>query len=111
MKRRRGRPPVRRSGPFAAPSQSGDDLEARHLTVVLVNQHPGLWRRLFELTADDRVDWQFVLRKLEGETMKSQVEFALAHPVFDPAGQIVRGHYWRCGDDMSACLTVNIGME
>jgi hypothetical protein len=43
--------------------------------------------------------------------MISQVEFALAHPVFDPERQIVRGHYWRCGDDMSACLTVNIGMD
>jgi hypothetical protein len=45
-----------------------------------------------------------------GERMKSQVEFALAHPVFDPEMQIVVGHYWRCGDDTSACLTVNIGM-
>jgi hypothetical protein len=43
--------------------------------------------------------------------MKSQVEFALAHPVFDPVRQIVRGHYWRSSADVSACLTVNIGME
>jgi hypothetical protein len=43
--------------------------------------------------------------------VRSQVEFALAHPVFDPERQIVRGHYWRAGDFVSACLTVNIGME
>ena len=43
--------------------------------------------------------------------MRSQVEFALAHPVFDPVTQIVAGHYWRCDRDASACLTVNIGME
>jgi hypothetical protein len=43
--------------------------------------------------------------------MKSQAEFALAHPVFDPATQIITGHYWRADRDVSACLTVNIGME
>ena len=43
--------------------------------------------------------------------MKSQVEFALAHPVFDPERQIVAGHYWRAERNTSACLTVNIGME
>ena len=43
--------------------------------------------------------------------MRSQIEFALLHPVFDPASQIVTGHYWRAGDTVSACLTVNIGME
>ncbi len=43
--------------------------------------------------------------------MKSQVEFALAHPVFDPEKQIVTGHWWRAGDDISACLTCNIGMS
>lgn len=43
--------------------------------------------------------------------MKSQVEFALAHPVFDPQAQIVPGHYWRAAHDVSAGLTVNIGME
>jgi hypothetical protein len=43
--------------------------------------------------------------------MKSQVEFALAHPVFDPQRQIVDGHFWRCGPGMTAGLTVNIGME
>lgn len=43
--------------------------------------------------------------------MRSQIEFALAHPVFDPERQIVSGHYWRAGDTVSAGLTVNIGME
>lgn len=43
--------------------------------------------------------------------MQSQVAFALAHPVFDPDRQIVPGHFWRVGDNVSAGLTVNIGME
>jgi len=43
--------------------------------------------------------------------MRSQVEFALAHPVYDPETQIVRGHYWRADRDVSAALTVNIGQE
>lgn len=43
--------------------------------------------------------------------MQSQVLFALAHPVFDPERQIVTGHYWRVDQRLSACLTVNIGME
>jgi hypothetical protein len=43
--------------------------------------------------------------------MKSQVEYALAHPVFDPERQITAAHFWRCGSNMSAGLTVNIGME
>ncbi len=43
--------------------------------------------------------------------MRSQVEFALAHPVFDPMTQIIKGHYWWPDDRVSACLTVNIGME
>jgi hypothetical protein len=43
--------------------------------------------------------------------MRSQIEFALAHPVFDPGSQIVTGHYWRAAHTISACLTVNIGME
>lgn len=42
---------------------------------------------------------------------KKQIEFALAHPVFDPARQIVRDHSWLADRDVSACLTVNIGME
>lgn len=37
--------------------------------------------------------------------------FALAHPVFDPQEQIIHGHYWRAERDVTACLTVNIGME
>jgi len=43
--------------------------------------------------------------------MKSQIAFALAHPVFDPTTQITRGHYWLAADNVSACLTVNIGQE
>jgi hypothetical protein len=44
--------------------------------------------------------------------MKSQIEFALQHPVFDPKRQIVQGHYWWIeGGSLSACLTVNIGQE
>jgi hypothetical protein len=43
--------------------------------------------------------------------MKSQVEYALAHPVFDPMTQITPGHFWLAARDVSACLTVNIGME
>lgn len=41
----------------------------------------------------------------------SQIEYALAHPVFDPERQIVDGHYWHAERYISACLTVNIGME
>jgi hypothetical protein len=37
--------------------------------------------------------------------------FALAHPVFDPDRQIVRGHTTRYDDLASVGLTVNIGME
>jgi hypothetical protein len=47
----------------------------------------------------------------EEESMRSQIEFALSHPVFDPERQIVEGHYWWAGDSVSACLTVNIGLE
>jgi hypothetical protein len=43
--------------------------------------------------------------------MRSQVEFALAHPVFDPETQIVQGHFWRPEQHIGAGLTVNIGME
>lgn len=42
--------------------------------------------------------------------MRSQIAFALAHPVFDPERQITRGHFWRMGA-LSFGLTVNIGME
>lgn len=40
-----------------------------------------------------------------------QFSYALAHPVFDPAKQILRGHSWRPEQHVTACLTVNIGME
>lgn len=42
--------------------------------------------------------------------MRSQITFALDHPVFDPEKQIVSGHFWRAGG-LSLGLTVNIGME
>jgi hypothetical protein len=41
--------------------------------------------------------------------MNVHVQFALAHPVYDPKTQIIAGHYWRVAHDASACLTVNIG--
>lgn len=43
--------------------------------------------------------------------MHTQAAFALGHPVFDPERQIIAGHYWREERAVSACLTVNIGME
>jgi hypothetical protein len=43
--------------------------------------------------------------------MNAHGMFALAHPVFDPERQITTGHYWAEERDVSACLTVNIGME
>lgn len=43
--------------------------------------------------------------------MKRHIDFALAHPIFDPERQIVSGHYWMVERLISACLTVNIGME
>jgi hypothetical protein len=43
--------------------------------------------------------------------MKSQIAYALAHPVYDPDKEITRGHYWVATDHISACLTANIGME
>lgn len=43
--------------------------------------------------------------------MHKQVAWALAHPVFDPVRQIVRGHFWQASPRISAGLTVNIGME
>ena len=57
----------------------------------------------------DRLAAEYARRR--NGRMKSQVKFALAHPVFDPERQIVPGHYWRAGDTVSACLTVNIGEE
>ena len=43
--------------------------------------------------------------------MHVQATFALAHPVFDPVRQIVRGHHWVAERNVTAGLTVNIGME
>jgi hypothetical protein len=43
--------------------------------------------------------------------MHKQATWALAHPVFDPERQIVRGHFWWPSPRISAGLTVNIGME
>jgi hypothetical protein len=43
--------------------------------------------------------------------MHNQVSFALAHPVFNPERQIVKGHFWLAAPFISAGLTVNIGME
>jgi hypothetical protein len=43
--------------------------------------------------------------------IEQQIQFALAHPVFNPSRQIIGGHFWRYDRQTSACLTVNIGME
>jgi hypothetical protein len=43
--------------------------------------------------------------------MNAHVEYALAHPVFDPERQIGARHYWFAARRVSACLTCNIGME
>ena len=43
--------------------------------------------------------------------MHKQAVFALAHPVFDPERQIVRGNFWKHDRQWSAGLTVNIGLE
>jgi hypothetical protein len=37
--------------------------------------------------------------------------YALDHPVYDPEKQITFGHFWLPARDVSAGLTVNIGME
>jgi hypothetical protein len=42
--------------------------------------------------------------------MRSQIEFALAHPVFDPERQFLPGHFWRTRD-LTFGLTCNIGLE
>ena len=42
--------------------------------------------------------------------MRSQIEYALAHPIFDPETQILLGHFWLAARDMSVGLTCNIGM-
>jgi len=44
-------------------------------------------------------------------TYPRQIEYALAHPVFDPMTQIVTGHFWHIPGGWSAGLTLNIGME
>jgi hypothetical protein len=44
--------------------------------------------------------------------MMKHIHFALSRPVFDPYREIVQGHYfWAHATDISACLTVNIGLE
>ena len=43
--------------------------------------------------------------------MSAHSEFALSHPVFNPETQIEKGHFWMVDRLVSACLTVNIGME
>ena len=44
-------------------------------------------------------------------TMNSHAAFALTHPTHNPERDIVSGHYWLAERDVSACLTVNIGLE
>jgi hypothetical protein len=44
--------------------------------------------------------------------VREHIEFALSRPVFDPLRQIVPAHFfWISSTSMSACLTVNIGLE
>jgi hypothetical protein len=43
--------------------------------------------------------------------MNQKATFALAHPVFDPEKQILPGHTTLVSRLVSACLTINIGME
>jgi len=43
--------------------------------------------------------------------MHKQAIYALAHPVFDPETQITRANFWLATPRVSACLSVNIGME
>jgi hypothetical protein len=43
--------------------------------------------------------------------MHRQVAFALATPVFDPERQILPRHFWLAERNVSAGLTVNIGLE
>jgi hypothetical protein len=43
--------------------------------------------------------------------MHKQARYALLHPVFDPEKQMTLGHSWMMASDVSAMLTVNIGME
>jgi hypothetical protein len=41
----------------------------------------------------------------------NHIDFALAHPVFDPETQIVSRHFWWAERTVSVGLTVNIGLE
>jgi hypothetical protein len=43
--------------------------------------------------------------------MNSHIEFALAHPVFDPETQILPHHFWWAERAIIVGLTLNIGME
>ena len=43
--------------------------------------------------------------------MHKQALYALAHPTFDPLTQITRANCWLATPKVSACLTVNIGLE
>jgi hypothetical protein len=43
--------------------------------------------------------------------MHKQAHHALAHPTFDPETQITSSNFWIAAPGVSACLTVNIGME
>lgn len=40
----------------------------------------------------------------------NHVDFALAHPVFDPDRDMRQGHFWRSGK-FGFGLTANVGME
>ena len=41
----------------------------------------------------------------------NHIEYALAHPLFDPDTQIIPGHFWLVDQTLSVGLTCNIGME
>jgi hypothetical protein len=41
----------------------------------------------------------------------NHIDFALAHPVFDPETQIVPGHFWWAERNISVGLTTNVGLE
>jgi hypothetical protein len=43
--------------------------------------------------------------------MNSHVQFALAHPVFDPEKEVLPEHFWAVSKRITAGLTCNIGME
>ena len=52
--------------------------------------------------------WPMFITK---ENTMNHAAFALAHPVLNPEQQIIRDHTWAVDRGVSACLTVNIGME